>query len=625
MILPCALIATLCVANNDRSFDRPWTLEISLETDLDDRVKAAKDAAAIVAAAEHGMHRGLMPNVAVLDGRLDVGGEPLAAALGLTKAGDTWKLVDAASFREAPPTPVAKLVPLSGRDRSDLLKGRYRELKLANKSTYFDLWSDLSANDIQPYTDDLNTFYRNLRNQFRAHLLGNIEVVLYGNRSDYLLGYARSFGKSGEHVLGYYVPSLRRLYFYDDRYQREEVLETARHECTHLLIDLGFNRAPIPPWLHEGLACYMAAGGAGAAGEYAAGLVYTLQQERKRNRTIGIDDLLQVTSKTLEYKHYAWSWSLVHYLNEDGNAKEFQEFLSRLRESVNEETKLDDCRSQTASLFLEVFGGSGSQIEFDWLDYFDERFRITAPERYLDFGYKALWQARFGQYDDDRRRYLDTASECFARAPEDVEPPLMDREFGRLATMVARAEIEGFGLRPTLLLLRELREGLPSVGGLADESRKVDLIRRALRVLRAASGVKGSVGDLRAGLLKQVQSAQGQEKDERRAGVALLDELLESAYAMLAGALADNPLHQPAAHEWLVLSHDIDGARLREVFDYLQVQNEKDPDDRNTAALGLAYVDLGKKKFGREMIKRAQRRSLRPGELVRYASRAGIE
>ena len=110
-----------------------------------------------------------------------------------------------------------------------------------------------------------------------------------------------------------------------------------------------------------------------------------------------------------------------------------------------------------------------------------------------------------------------------------------------------------------------------------------------------------------------------------RAAIVLHDDLREMAFATLANTLTEDPLHQPSAHEWLLLAHDVDATRVREVFDSVRLLAEKDPDDRNRAALGLAYYDLGKKRYGKEVLERALRLSPRPGALRGFADRAGVK
>lgn len=620
-----ALLLSATTLSGGLEDGKPWAPHPAPDRRVAERIRTATTPAELVAAVHAGLDLGLVATT--LDAAIDKlpkqgGTGELGAALGLSFDGTRWRPVEAEQFAAIEPATQVQAPQLDDRTRSALLKRRFQEFKLVNKSTYFDLSSDLPAADIQPYTDDLNDFYRSLRNRFRANLAGNIDVVLFGDRSDYLLAYLRGFGKSGENVLGFYVPSVRRLVFYDDRYDRDAVALTARHECTHLLVDLSLSGANVAPWFDEGLACYLAANGPAAAGRYTAGLMRTLQREAAANRWIGIDELLNINHEKLKYVHYAFSWALVHFLNQGENATRFNAFVTALRTTLPGEAD-DEARgiAGTRRLFEDQFGAEHSFLDGEVRHYFLNDFRLERPDQYVAYGLDALTHAAANA---DVVRSIDDAADCFASVvTEDVG---LGRElaYGRLAAMVARAENETPDLAAQRLLLRRLAEGLGAAEGRVDESQLVHLIRRALLVTRSVIRAKED-GCLREQLVKSLAATPEASQDQLRAIIVLHDVLLERAFGVLARALAGDPLHQPAAHAWLLLALDCAPRRVREVFDHLQLLVDNDPDDRNLAALGLAYVALGKKPWGQAMLKRATDGSPRPGELMPFRVRAGLK
>lgn len=278
MIIAAWLSVGLMLAD-EVSIGRPWTPVDDPASASRKRIDDAADEASLVVALALALDSGRYTDVVRgTPDDLTKAGAALLSVLGLERGSDGCVPIEAARFEAAAPQATTRLPPLSEAERKRLLKGRFQDMKLANSAAYFDMWSDLSGADLAPYTSLLSEYYRRNRNRFRADLSGKIDVVLYGNRADYLRSYARSFKESGENVLGYYLPALNRLVFYDDPAEREQISLTARHECTHLLVDLSFDNDAIPPWLNEGLACYLAAGGEDAAGQYTANLIQVVQR-----------------------------------------------------------------------------------------------------------------------------------------------------------------------------------------------------------------------------------------------------------------------------------------------------------------------------------------------------------
>ena len=625
------LLFQLCAPQGDH---QPWKAGYSLTRIADEREEAAgEDARRKV---EFGLwcgSVGLFDRMEeVLTAVLDQGQETTAihSALGLEQEGDGVRFEELRRFSAEPPPALKILIePPTGKERDAILKDRYREIRLANKSTYFDLWTDLSADELVPYTKVLNGYYRSLKGRFRAYEPTSIDVLLFKNRADYLIDYVRTFGRSGESVLGYYVHGRRLLVFCDDPHEKAAVLNTARHECTHLLVDLSYSGADIPPWLHEGLACFLAADGINAEGRYTSGLILTLMEKLSEKRAVGIEKLMRVDRKTLNYEYYAWSWSLIHFLNQARHQKEFQDFLSELRTELNQEGKPEDVPARVRTVFGRIFGDDLAQLEADWWYWFEESFRLERPDQFLDLGFQALEESRVQEQKRQQERSVEIARTAFASLPGDLDPDLeAQRRLGVLSCLMQRAALSDPSTASCRLLLRSVRDALRVLPPLPNEAVRAGLIRQALEIVREATNLrsrKTGANDMRAALVRQVSSSSATRRAELQAIVVLVDDLLQMAFESQAAALEADPIHRQAANEWLFLAMDFAPERLAEVFDTLRLLVELDPDDRNLAALGLAYTGLGNVAWGKHLVESGLRRSVRPGALEQYASRAGVD
>jgi len=640
MSLLLAVVLPLFLPAGNDTGGRPWALEKDLPAQSREREdQAGEDPARRLEYGRWCGEVGLFDRMdEVLGGlieRAPATPEARAAALLLGRSlvpgdKDQWEFEELGRFSEdGPAKALPALTPPPATVAAAILRDRYRDIRLANKSTYFDLWTDLSAEELEPYTKELNSYYRQLKGRFRAYDPASIDVTVFKNRADYLIDFIRSTGKSGEHVLGYYVPSSRLLVFYDDPYEQADVLVTARHECTHLLVDLGYGGHPIPSWLNEGLACFLAAGGTEARGRYTADLILTLMARLSGNQGVGIEDLLTLRREKLEYLHYAWSWGLIHYLNQPEHEETFQEFLSKLRSDLTGEIKPEDVQARVATVFRNSFSSNLRQLEAEWWYWFENTFRLERPEQFVDLGFRALHSARYEDKERVQRRSLEIAQEAFSSLGEAPAPQVATaRLLGLMGCWVRRTALDDPDPAACRLMLRAVMDGVRLLPELDNEALRSGLIREALGVAIEAAGVrapKSGAFDLHEGLAAVAKRASGSRKAELLALAVLADELLEVAFDSQARALAADPIHRQAANEWLLLSNDYAPRQLPQIFDTLKLLVELDPDDRNLAALGLAYVGLGQEAWGRHLVESGLRRSARPGALAVYAERADVK
>ncbi len=632
-MISIALLASLAVAAMLPGEDQPWNVEKDLADEAHERASAAgKDPAQLVEFARWCQARGLFERAeTVLSGLCDGSEQGAAAAglLGLTESDTGRAPEELLRFSpEAPPAASGAAVHApAGREREALLKGRYRDFKLANKSTYFDLWTDLTSEELAPYTKLLNDYYRAFKGRFRAYEPASIDVLLFANRSDYLIDHVVRFGKSGEHILGYYVPEQHRLVFYDEPHERDEVMLTARHECTHLLLDVAYHGAALPVWMHEGIACYLAAGSREARGRATAGLVLTLMAELGKNRGFSLKQLLDLAKDGLKYEHYAWSWSLVHYLNGPEREKRFADFLQELRYEVKGKMEEKELRELVKTVLARTLAEDLDVIGAGWTAWFAHEFRLERPDQFLAMGYEALDRSRGSDSKQEQESNLEVAQRAFAGVLPGADAALAaELRFGELDCALARAALRDQDLKACRLLLRSVRDGLSALPELEDESRRSVLARRALEIAAGAAGVRRPPGafDLREALVRRAAGRGGSEGELLRAIVVLADDLLELAFASQARVLERNPVDRRAAIEWLHLAMSYAPARLPEIFDTLRLVVELDPEDRSLAALGAAYAGLGRMKWGQWLVEEACRESARPGVLEPFREYVGL-
>ena len=188
--------------------------------------------------------------------------------------------------------------------------------------------------------------------------------------------FSRQLGAgAGESTLGYYVPSLRVLVFYDQsRGERPGELDpetrtTLLHETFHHWLHIYAPGAP--RWFDEGLAEYFGISQV-TAKEYRYGLLPTTHPSRLDNirealsgalpEPMRLDALLQADHETFMVRaavNYAQSWSFVHFLGSSpGGQKLLRAYFQTLR------------RAGPEVAFREVFAPLDLRaLEAEWKAY----------------------------------------------------------------------------------------------------------------------------------------------------------------------------------------------------------------------------------------------------------------
>lgn len=622
------LALALCLPQSGASL---WTIESRpSQQEKSLRSEAGRDAAKLSAHAawcfEHGLY------AAAADALEDV--EPLtpeaAKLLRLTDATQRESVAEAARFAETPSWTTPTLNVPKEKPRADLIRNRMLPIRKAIQSTYFDLWSDLTDAELKPYSLELNGYYRAFKNQFSAYEPRPIDVLLFANRSDFLLDYALTTGWTAEHTLGYYRPDQQRLVFYHDARNRSEVFETARHECTHLLIDLSFHRAPLPRWFHEGVACFLGGGGLDAADPYTAGLVASLKRDLGPKNTVSLSKLFSTTSDKFTFREYAMSWGVIYFLNAGRYQASYPQFLKELRERCLEAKDLTPPAAMelVTEVFRETITIDFPKFEDEFGRYFRDAFRFDKPAQLVDLTMACLDRSTEVSAEVDRDEYREIARRALAVVPDGLNPELLaKRQLARARAAALAAKAQDLRADSAVLALREVLEHLQAAPKLVDESKRASVVREALSSLRQvtrSSPQRGVAFDLREALLKRIE-ADAQNATMLKALTVVVDALHDHAFSTLGAALNADPLDVNAAEQWVWLALESCPTRLADIVPTLILLNTADPSDRHRALLGVTYIGMGKREVGKRWVEEGSWLTAGPNMMQPYLDFAGIQ
>ncbi|MEW6745144.1 MAG: hypothetical protein AB1486_20520 [Planctomycetota bacterium] len=616
LLLPAIVLMTL---PQEGTAAKPWVFAMTSEQQYQSLSREQRKPEARFLLARWCAQRGLFVEMEKeIEGVLAVNrdDEEAQRLLGRERTGSGWTPEELRRFSVSlPELRIPDLAGIASKER-ELARGRVgNEIKLARRSGGFHLWSDLESELLKPYGDLLNEHYDRLKNRFQPHPGGDIDVLLFGNWSDFLYFFRRNTGKGGENVGGYYIPAARLLVLVDDPYDRDQVRNIVKHECTHLLIDLSYSGAAVPRWLHEGLACFLAGNGMEVSGRYTAGLILTLMDQLATGSAATLETLLELDQ--FEYAHYATSWSWIYYLNRDATAGKFRRFMSDLRDKLSPEDDAAKGRATARAVLKSAFGADLSQHQTEWKSFFLRDFVLSSTPQLLDLGWAAL--DKRAETPEAKRRFLETAHAAFDAVALGEAPDARAR-LGLLATAVERFALDKHSPATCRLALRTVIEGLRGLPQEDDEYLKAHVAHKALWAVRKSLGLpekNREPFDFRKALLEK--SLSKSDVAEQRALAVLCDDALLFAFEALARTLQQNPLHRLAAYKWLWLAMDFCPAALPQIFETLRLLVEADPGDCNLAALGVAYAGLGRRSWGTMLFEEAKRLAVDPRHVADFA------
>ena len=296
----------------------------------------------------------------------------------------------------------AGLVPLDGEwmspERRDKILDDRREERAARiaeaqkhrkwkdrhveQSKNFEFHYTIDPEDMKGFIELMETYFKEFTREWRIRKprgVDRLKVCFYHDEDYY---HQVSGAPSG--VIGYYrfVPP-RELSFYFERLDPEMTVDVMFHETNHYLthlIDLDFK---YPPWVNESLAEYYGASEWDPdskdmkIGNLQEGRLAVIQDEIKADRWQGLEDLIRTEQGSFNAVHYAWGWSLVHFLMSDRRYERgFKSFYLGLAKDKNIERELwfhrmkhvpPDAQIDALKKYLRL--DSLEELEKEWHDY----------------------------------------------------------------------------------------------------------------------------------------------------------------------------------------------------------------------------------------------------------------
>jgi len=517
-----------------------------------------------------------------------------------------------------------------------LNKARSRLFKMQEKSYRFNFWSDLERDRVKEYGKLLNPYYDRLKKFFQISKteLG-IDVFLFSTRSDFLNTFQRSSKRDMEHVAGFFRYDVNgaRLFFYDRPYNEEEVFNTAKHECTHLLVQHCLQGARMPHWLNEGLACYFAGNGLERYGSYPAQCYLNVKHAYDNNSTITLEELIATPYSDFTFKHYAVSWSWIYFLNADPETKtKLSRFMSKLKlKAAHEETK--NFEDKTHDLFYEMLG-TPERLQPAWTAFVKDELDPVEPIQSYYCADEGL-QAAGGWYKFDpplefkgKSRLLRNSESWLQKASSTTDNELATKiRLKKAFAVLARAGCMEYDLRETLFAATQIIEMLDGflkdpVNDFLSGDAGLMAYRTLITIWRAGKykDSNETVCDFPVLLAREEEQAikereewkntpQDKKLTEKIKLIGfqrkVVDCLIEQAKYAFRQSMALDPSNSRAARQWLFLALDFAPQDLAAVFPHLLFQAELDPDDFSLGALAAVYGGMGRQGFARTLLERA--------------------
>lgn len=525
------------------------------------------------------------------------------------------------------------------------------EFKEAKKAFRFEYWTDIDRERCSEYVKLMNSYYDRLKGFFQITKteLG-IEVILLSRKADYLQFYNLFTGGSGEHVSGFFSFTYSFICFYDNPYD-DAVFNTAKHECTHLLMKQCLRGARPAIWLDEGMACYFAGDGPERRGSKSAEYLLMVRRDLNKGAAIPLAELMEIEGENFKFRQYATAWSWIAYLHSQADTKKkLGQLLRRIRQVATEleDDEDSDLDEQTNSLFKKLFGAP-ERLQDGWTAWVNESLLPEGDSQKFEYAHQCLEHAYYGSKlsQTDRTHALREGEEWLRRAAESNDQTIVTRcALEKAFSILARARCMGYKER-------EMGYAAADAVSLVDEflatpqnpSEKAALAFHAGHIAQRGLLAIWNAGDYEedespacdfdAILAAREGELVGKIKSKRtRASEkAFIDEELEfvglhricaQRLALVAScaygrALAEDPAHRPAAHLWLLLALEFVPSELDAAFPHILAQVEIDPNDVNMAALAAAYAAMGKPLFGRTLLDRAYHMSADEKNLSHFA------
>lgn len=204
------------------------------------------------------------------------------------------------------------------------------------KTKNFEFEYTIDPEVMQRYADMLEVYYATFTKEWgirKPSGMGRLKVCFYHDQD-----YFQQVGGAPPGVIGYFrfVAPIELNFFYerlDEALTQDVLFHEANHYLTHL-IDPKFH---YPSWINESLAEYYGASEWDAdakrmiVGNLQEGRLAVIQDAIRQDEWQKLEPLIRLEQGQFNAIHYAWGWSLVHYLMSDKkNADAFKKFYLAL-------------------------------------------------------------------------------------------------------------------------------------------------------------------------------------------------------------------------------------------------------------------------------------------------------
>lgn len=494
-------------------------------------------------------------------------------------------------------------------------------LKSRKKEMWFEFVSDINDDRLATFRSELVAFYRDVRTAFgNPQSKHHVPVRIYESRSDYLDFYERTARESGESVLGFYRRGSRGdgglLCFFDDPYDTDQVLDTARHESTHLLIAQTLQGASLPGWLEEGLAVYMAGLQEERVGPYTAEAAVLVRSAIESGIAMPFDELSSVEDPAPIHYLYAWTWVSFLMSTQEGKDRMrayFAELKRRDEQGASQNLEPEDVRARARALFAEMFKDFVKPDR--WRKYVLEVLVPTTVAQKLDYAESALdlhlYTSGIEPSPEVLSKRLEDAERWLEEASSESTGPTVARRIqlaSLLLVVLQSSDSDGntfMNLLVSVLIgLHEVVEKENATNLLADAADLAHIVGDFVRSGHDVVEEQLAALPKNANGSKEHLEAYREYMQDLRVISEALDHIVRIACIR---ALASDPIHRPAAHSWLFLSMRLESrADAEALFPYLLLQAERDPSDFALAALAAVYRILGHAECARDTLERAK-------------------
>jgi tetratricopeptide (TPR) repeat protein len=196
-------------------------------------------------------------------------------------------------------------------------KDRYR---LSTK--FFEFEYTIAPEKAKEYAALMDNYFQVFTREWGIHRprgMGKLKVCFYHDQE-----YYQQVSGAEPGVIGYFrFAPPEELNFFYDRLDEAMTVDVMFHETNHYLTHLIDPKFNYPSWVNESLAEYYGASEWDperkkmTTGHLQEGRLAVVQDAVANDQWQGLEELIRLERQSFNATHYAWGWSLVHFLMED--------------------------------------------------------------------------------------------------------------------------------------------------------------------------------------------------------------------------------------------------------------------------------------------------------------------